>query len=177
MLAWTPTAIRLESRELAPGVFAVLDANAEEYAPQDIPLATSGGFVVGEEVLVVESMINRQLFCQLVALVREQTDRPIRYMVNTSSHGDHNDGNMFLPDDVEIVQHERTAAYIAEHFADDLAFMSASFDGAAQGLGEIEPVAADVLVSDDGWSIDLGGKQGRATTASHRPAALGVRPR
>lgn len=154
---WTPNAIRLESKELAPGVFAIVDVNADEYAPAGLPLATSGGFVIGEDgVLMVESMINRQLFCQSIELIRAETDKPITYVVNTSSHGDHNFGNSFLPDDVQIVQHEQTADYIAEHFAEDVEFMKANF-GANQGIEEIEPRAADIRVGNDGWSVDLGG--------------------
>jgi cyclase len=156
MLPWTPNAIRLVSEELAPGVFAVYDDKANEYAPKGIPLATSGGFVIGDNgVLLVESMINRQLFCQLIDLVRAETDKPITHVINTSSHGDHSYGNMFLPEDVNVVQHENTAAYIAQYFAEDLAFMTTNF-GTDQGLSELKPVAADTRVTNDGLSIDLG---------------------
>jgi glyoxylase-like metal-dependent hydrolase (beta-lactamase superfamily II) len=155
--AWTPNAITLESEELAPGVFVVLDTNAEAYAPAGLPLATSGGFVIGEDgVVLVETMINRQLFCQVIDLVREQTDLPVLYAVNTSYHGDHSYGNAFLPDDVQVVQHERTASYIAAHFEADQAFMEANF-GADQGIDEVVPVPADIEVTDEGWSVDLGG--------------------
>lgn len=154
---WTPNAVELVSEQLAPGVFAVYDANADEYGPAGIPLATSGGFVIGSEsVLLVETMINRQLLCQLVALVREQTELPIRYAINTSYHGDHSFGNAFLPEEVEIVQHERTAAHVASSFADDVAFMLANF-GEGQGIEEVVAVAADIEVGDAGWSVDLGG--------------------
>lgn len=154
---WTPNAIKLVSKEVAPNVFAVYDSNADSYGPQGIPLATSGGFVVGEKsVLLVESMINRQLFCQFIGLVREKTDKPVSHVINTSSHGDHCFGNAFLPDDVHVVQHEATAAYIAAHFADDVAFMEANF-GKDQGLAELTPVAADTLVKTEPFTVDLGG--------------------
>jgi cyclase len=157
MYTWTPNAITLESHELSPGVFVVHDANADTYAPAGIPLATSGGFVIGDEgVLLVETMINRQLFCQVIDLVREQTDKPVLYVINTSYHGDHSFGNAYLPDEVQVVQHERTAEHIASSFADDIAFMEANF-GVDQGIAEATAVAADVLVTDAGWSIDLGG--------------------
>ncbi len=163
MAAWTPNAITLTSEELAPGVFAIYDANVDEYGPLGKPLATSGGFVIGKDsVLLVESMINRQLFCQTVGLVREETDKPIEYVVNTSSHGDHSYGNMFLPEGVHIVQHKNTAAFIAEHFEADRAFMEANF-GADQGIDEITPTTADTLVGDEGWSVDLGGVTVEAT--------------
>jgi len=156
-IVWTPNAVKLVSEKVAPNVFAVYDSNAGEYGPQGIPLATSGGFVIGENgVLLVESMINRQLFCQFINLVREQTDKPITHVINTSSHGDHSFGNMFLPEGVHIVQHEATAAYIAAHFADDVAFMEANF-GKNQGLDELKPVAADILVNTEPFTVDLGG--------------------
>ena len=114
--------------------------------------------VIGKDgVLLVESMINRQLFCQLVALVRKETDKPITHVVNTSSHGDHSFGNAFLPAGVHIVQHRRTAEYIAAHFEEDVAFMKMNF-GADQGLDELHAVAADILVDDDKpFQLDLGG--------------------
>lgn len=157
MLVWTPNAIELVSEQLSPGVFAVYDANADIDGPAGVPLATSGGFVIGSDsVLLVETMINRQLFCQLIELVQAETDLPIRYAINTSYHGDHSFGNAFLPDDVEIVQHEGTATHIADHFEDDVAFMEANF-GADQGLHEVTPVAADIEVGSAPWSVDLGG--------------------
>ena len=155
---WTPNAIELESVELGPGVFAVVDVNADDYGPTGIPLATSGGFVIGDDgVLLIETMINRQLFCQVMDLVRARTDKPILYAVNTSYHGDHSYGNHLLPDGAQVVHHEQTAAYIAEHFAADVEFMEANF-GADQDIAEAQPVAADILVTDAGWSVDLGGK-------------------
>ena len=107
---WTPNSIRLVSQRLAEGVFAVYDSNAPSHSAAGIPSATSGGFVIGDNgVLLVESMINRQLFCQMVALVKKETDKPVTHVINTSSHGDHSYGNAFLPAGVHIVQHQRTA--------------------------------------------------------------------
>ena len=154
---WTPNAIKLVSKEVAPNVFAVYDSNADSYGPQGIPLATSGGFVIGEKgVLLVETMINRQLFCQFIGLVREKTSKPITHAINTSSHGDHSFGNAFLPGDVHIVQHKATAAYIAAHFAEDVAFMEANF-GKDQGLDELTAASADTLVETEAFTVDLGG--------------------
>jgi len=156
--AWTPNAIRLVSQRIANGVFAVYDSNAAQYSPSGIPLATSGGFVIGENgVLLVESMINRQLFCQMIGLVRAETDKPVTHVVNTSSHGDHSFGNTFLPPNVHVVQHQRTASYIAAHFQEDVAFMTMNF-GADQGIDEVRAVAADTLVDDSTpFKVDLGG--------------------
>lgn len=155
--AWTPNAIRLVSERLGDGVFAIHDADAAANGPAGIPSATSGGFVIGPDgVLMIETMINRQLFCQAIALIRAETDRPIRYAINTSSHGDHSYGNAWLPADVQVIQHAATAAFIAEHFAADVAWMEGNF-GADQDIGDATPRAADVLVGESGHTVDLGG--------------------
>jgi len=161
---WTPNAIRLVSQRLADRVYAVYDTRAPTSSAKGIPSATSGGFVIGDNgVLLVESMINRQLFCQMIDLVRAETNKPITYVINTSSHGDHSYGNTFLPAGVHIVQHQRTVEYIAAHFAEDVEFMKMNF-GADQGLDEIKPVVADTLVTDSApFSVDLGGIQVKAT--------------
>ncbi len=154
---WTPNAIELVSEEVSDGVFAVYDSNAADYGPQGLPLATSAGFVIGNDgVALVETMINRQLFCQLIDLVQAETNLPVLYAVNTSYHGDHSYGNAFLPGDVQVVQHERTAGYIAEYFEEDIVFMEMNF-GEDQGINEIVPVVPDIAVTDEGWSADLGG--------------------
>lgn len=155
--AWTPNAIRLKSEKLADNVFAIYDTNAEAYAPMGIPAATSGGFVIGADgVLMIETMLNKQLFCQAVDLIREQTDKPILFAINTSHHGDHNYGNTWLPEGVQVIQHEGTADFIGEHFEADVAWMEGNF-GDDQNIGEAEARAADIMVGAAGYTIDLGG--------------------
>ena len=155
---WTPNAVTLQSEKISDSVFVITDVNADNYAPNGYPLATSGGFIIGDKgVLVVETMLNRQLFCQMVDLIRAETDKPILYAVNTSHHGDHAYGNTFLPDDVQIVQHAHTAEFFAneEMFEADRAWMENGF-GADQGIHEAEAVPADIKVGEEGWSVDLG---------------------
>lgn len=156
-IAWTPNAVTLVSEEVSENVFAIYDSNAPTYAPAGFPMATSGGFVIGENgVLLVETMWNRQLLFQVYNLVRAETDLPVLYAVNTNHHADHNFGNSFLPDEVKVVQHERTAEHMAAHFADEMAFSETNF-GTDQGFDEATYREADIKVSDDGWSVDLGG--------------------
>lgn len=157
---WDPNAVRLQAQELAPGVYAVVPSDAATKNPAGIPVATSGGFVVGEHaVLVIDTMINERLAQQLIALVRGVTDRPIRYVVNTSYHGDHSYGNMYFPASTVVIQHAATAEYIANHFEDDVAFMVQYF-GTDSGLEAIAPRPADLLLGDgDEMTVDLGGRR------------------
>lgn len=158
-LVWTPANVALVSQQLASGVFAVYPDDAARKNAAGIPVATSGGFVVGTNgVLLVDTMINRELAGQLHDLVREHTDKPILYAVNTSYHGDHSYGNQFLSDSTQVIQHERTQVFIRESFAKDVAFMT-QFFGSDSGLQELEAQAADILLRDgETRDIDLGNK-------------------
>ena len=46
---------------------------------------------------------------KIVDQVRTVTDKPVKFVINTHSHGDHTGGNTFFPAAVEIVAHENTA--------------------------------------------------------------------
>ena len=154
---WDANKVVLESHELADGVFAVVPQGAEEMAKAGYPIATSGGFVIGERgVLVIDSMLNERLNRQLMDLIAAETDKPVLYMVNTSYHGDHSYGNQYLPEEVEIIQHAFTAEYIHEHIDADKAFMMQNF-GTGRGIEEIEATEADILVAEGGAiTVDLG---------------------
>jgi hypothetical protein len=89
-LVWTASHVALLAEEIAPSVHAVYPDTAQKKNDAGMPEATSGGFVIGETgVLVIDSMLNQRLAEQVIALIREKTDKPIRYVVNTSYHGDH----------------------------------------------------------------------------------------
>lgn len=158
-LVWTPNHVVLVSKEVAPSVFAVYPDDAEAKNAAGIPVATSGGFVIGDKgVLVIESMLNRRLANQVLALIHAQTTKPILYVVNSSYHGDHSYGNQFFPDGVQFVQHVATQAYIQEHFAADVEFMKTYF-GRNSGLDELKPQPAQILLQDGARvQFDLGHK-------------------
>jgi glyoxylase-like metal-dependent hydrolase (beta-lactamase superfamily II) len=46
----------------------------------------------------------------LLDAIKKVTDRPVRIIVNTHTHGDHVSGNVEFPAEVDIVTHENTAA-------------------------------------------------------------------
>jgi glyoxylase-like metal-dependent hydrolase (beta-lactamase superfamily II) len=155
---WDANTVVLESQKLADGVFAVVQQGAKEMAAKGLPLATSSGFVVGHDsVLVIDTMLNEKSNAQLFDLIKAETDLPVRYAVNTSFHGDHSYGNQYLPKETLIIQHENTAAYIHSHLDADKAFMMQNF-GAGRGIEQVVATDADILVSKGGsLTINLGG--------------------
>jgi cyclase len=150
---WDAARVNLTSRELAPGVFAVMpdDVMAKDH------VATTAGFVIGERgVLVVESMLNGDLASQLIGLVRRETAKPIRFLVNTSYHGDHAYGNFVFPESTAVIQHPATKAYMDNNFEDDRSFMLGLM-GQGKGIERVQARTADVVVPDM-ISVDLGGR-------------------
>ena len=159
-LVWDAGAVQLEYHKLAPGVYAYYPTDAKEKNPKGYPVATSGGFVVGDnEVLVVESMVNKRLAEQVMGFVKQVTDKPIGYVVNTSYHGDHAYGNYVFPKSAKIIQHSKTKAFMdnKEGFEADKKFMAQYF-GANRGIEDVVARTADIIV-DDKKTIDLGNKK------------------
>jgi cyclase len=156
---WDANKVNLQSEQLADGVFVYFDENAKELEKKGVPLATSGGFIVGDNaVLMIDTMLNERLYKQAKKLIEKQTEKPLVYAVNTSFHGDHSYGNMYLPKETKIIQHSVTAKYIDEHFVEDTEFMMYNF-GKGRGIEEIKPVDADILVGTASKiTIDLGNK-------------------
>ena len=156
---WDGNKVVLKSQKLAEGIFAVIPTGADEMADKGLPIATSSGFVIGSEsVLVIDTMLNERLNKQLLKLIAEQTNLPVQYAVNTSFHGDHAYGNQYLPEKTLIIQHKVASKYIAEHLEADKQFMIQNF-GKGRGIEEIKVTKADILVAKKGKiSIDLGGK-------------------
>ena len=155
---WDANKVNLESQKLAEGVYAVIPENAQAMAAMGQAIATTSGFVIGNEgVLVIDSMLNERLHRQLFELIAAETSLPVKYMVNTSFHGDHSYGNHYLASDVVIIQHAKTQRYIDTHFAEDVAFMMQNF-GEGRGIDAIQPTDADLLVGQRAsLTVDLGG--------------------
>ena len=159
-LVWDAGTVQLQLEKLATGVYAVYPTDAKVKNKKGYPVATSGGFVVGDnEVLVIESMVNKRLAKQVIGFVKQVTDKPIRYVVNTSYHGDHAYGNYAFPKTAKIIQHSKTKAFMEnkEAFEADKKFMAQYF-GAGRGIEDVIARTADIII-DDKKSIDLGNKK------------------
>jgi cyclase len=142
-----PAGAILETKELGPDVYALLSS---------IPNVDNAGFVVGErEVLVIDAHINIVMARQIQERVREVTDKPIRYLVNSNYHGDHTFGNCAFPDESLVVQHRQTAALV-DYFKEEMAFMLPCVGGDAAIFEGVELRRPDI-VFDDFLRLDLGG--------------------
>ncbi len=156
---WDGNKVQMQSEKLADGVFAYYASDARELNAKGGAAATSGGLIVGSKgALLIETMLNKRMNQQVQDLSRTLGGKPLIYAVNTSAHGDHAFGNMYLPASTRIVQHANTRAYIDNHLGDDKAFMIKHF-GTGRGIEEITARTGDILVAPMATvSLDLGGK-------------------
>jgi len=138
----------LATRELAPGVYALLSGAAA---------VDNSGFVVGErDVLVIDAHINGAMARQIQAAVARVTDKPIRYLVNTNYHGDHTFGNYAFPAETTIIAHRETAARMVD-FEAETALMLRTVNNNPAIFAENRPRLPD-LTFDQRLKIDLGGR-------------------
>jgi cyclase len=139
------------SVKLATDVYAFYATDAGQLNAQGGAAATSGGLVVGQNgVLLIETLLNQRL--------NQQVQQLSKKLSNTSSHGDHWYGNMYLPSTTMIIQHQNAKEYIDQHLDEDKAFMLQNF-GQGRGIEEIKARTGNILVtSGSRIQIDLGGK-------------------
>ena len=156
---WDANKITMVSDKLADGVYAFYADNAAAVNASGGAAATSGGLIVGSKgALLVDTMLNARMNKQVQTLSQKLGGKPLLYAINTSSHGDHSYGNMYLPATTRIIQHANTRTYVDAHLADDKAFMIKNF-GSGRGIEPIKARTGDILVAPGATvTLDLGGK-------------------
>jgi len=102
--------------KVAEGVYAIRHADSPDSNPQG-----NTTVIIGERaVLVVDSGYLPSSAAEDIAQIRRWTDRPVRYLLNTHWHPDHQRGNSIYADafpDLTIVAHAETAKLMASYDA------------------------------------------------------------
>lgn len=151
---WDANLVELQSKELVQGVFAVFEKGAGTKGPKGKAIGTSSGFIIGERgILVIDTMLTRRLYDQLMVLIRQKSRKPILYAVNTGNHGDHSFGNTWLPKETTIVQHRATLHKHIHGLAEEIA-ASLAILGTGRGIEKAKPRLGDVIL-DEGQRVTL----------------------
>lgn len=67
----------------------------------------NGGLFIGEDgVIVIDAKMDKASVDQTLKEIGRLTGKPVRYLVNTHSDGDHVNGNRYFPVSVTIIAHE-----------------------------------------------------------------------
>jgi cyclase len=66
-----------------------------------------GGVYIGDnEVLVIDAKMSKESVDETIEEIKKLTAKPIKYLVNTHSDGDHINGNRYFPETVIFIAHE-----------------------------------------------------------------------
>lgn len=131
----------------------------EDANKDNIGAIANVGFVVGEKcVAIIDSGGSYREGELLHQAMREITDLPVCYVINTHVHPDHILGNAaFTDDEPTFVGHEKLPAALASrqsHYARNFA------DSLGEAYIGTEFIAADTLVSpEQPLTLDLGGRE------------------
>ena len=80
----------------------------------NLPAWCNAAIIINKsDVVIVDTHVSPDAAAVLLEELKEITQKPVRYVINTHFHFDHMFGNQIYPDDVEIIGHEFTRDAIA----------------------------------------------------------------
>lgn len=145
----SPVGLELVPQQLADGVYALM-ANQP---PKD-----NNGVVVGEHgALVIDSGTTPEVGRLIQRVVADVTDQPIRYLTNTTYHGDHTFGNSAFGPDVAVVSSRINKAAM-DDLSREKSMRTDSMYGDDRVLDDVTRWRAPDIVFDRFAEIDLGGR-------------------
>jgi cyclase len=145
----SPVGLELVPHEFAEGVWALM---------ANLPPKDNNGVVAGRDAaLVIDAGITAEISAKIQAAAAGLTDRPLRYLVNTTYHGDHTFGNAAFPEEVVVVSSRANKAGMAD-LAYEKQTRSANMYGDAALLDEVTAWRRPDVTFDSYAEIDLGGR-------------------
>ena len=135
-----------EFQQIAPDLFFNYDFEG----------SNSVVLITEEGVLIVDTRMHPRDAELLLEEIRERTDAPIRWVINSQFHGDHYMGNsVFKQEGATIIAHYDTQTIIEEKF--EFEVQTRNFEQRGYDRDEIELVLPDILF-DRRLTLELGGR-------------------
>ncbi|MFF4617196.1 MBL fold metallo-hydrolase [Nonomuraea jabiensis] len=145
----SPVGLELVPHAFAEGVYALM---------ANLPPKDNNGVVAGRNAaLVVDAGITPEISAKIQAVAAGLTDRSLRYLVNTTYHGDHSFGNAAFPDEVVVVSSRANRDNMAD-LAYEKQTRSANMYGDDALLDAVTTWRRPDVVFDAYAEIDLGGR-------------------
>ena len=107
--AQTPAEPGFTIRSIGPNVWAAIDNPKAKQRS-----FVNAGFVIGEDgVVVIDALTTEDAARQLLQDIRQRTNLPVKFVVNTHYHGDHVGGNrVFADTGARILAHRNVRTWI-----------------------------------------------------------------
>ncbi len=143
----------LAMTEAAPGVYVFTGVH-EDPDPDNLGAIANIGFVIGDDAIaVIDTGGSLAAGQRLRAAIREVSDQPVRYVVNTHGHPDHIMGNAaFSADRPEFVGHHKLPRAVATRGPHYRARQRDLLGAAAEGSEIVVPT----MTVEDVLTLDLG---------------------
>lgn len=141
--------------ETAPGVYAVITPTRDLPNPENRGWNSNSAFLVTDDgVLLIDSGSSQAIGESLRRVIAGVTSTPVRWIVNTHSHGDHWLGNAAFADTVEAIYATEAAS---NAISVEWRTWVDRFHGMTEGAtGDSELLAPDTYV-DSRLELELGG--------------------
>lgn len=143
-----PAGLELQPKKLADGVYALL-AN-------EMPKDNNGVIIGSDAALVIDAGINGAIARHIQDVAHSLTDKPIRYLVNTTYHGDHTFGNAAFPPEVTVISSQRNKQSMSD-LANEKKQRSGNLRGNLSALDGVTVWRKPDVTFTDCVELDLGG--------------------
>jgi cyclase len=145
----SPVGLELVPHTFRDGVHALM---------ANLPPKDNNGLIAGRNAaLVVDAGITPDISRQIQRLAAELADPPVRYLVNTTYHGDHSFGNDAFPAEVVVISSALNKANMGD-LGHEKQTRSGNMYGDERLLDEVTRWRAPDVVFDTYAEIDLGGR-------------------
>ncbi|MFE3956806.1 MBL fold metallo-hydrolase [Nocardia sp. NPDC059091] len=121
------------------------------------PKDNNGLIVGGDAALIVDAGITPAISAQIQAQAAVLTDRPVRYLVNTTYHGDHTFGNAAFPDEVVVISSRLNKENMSD-LDNEKRQRTGNMYGSEAEFDAVTRWRTPDVVFDDFAEIDLGGR-------------------